>query len=116
MIKKSTQQSKAPHVGAILRSYVRNQRIYQAALARQIGKTSQSVALYQKQASIQTKNLWDICQVLKHNFFMDIAQMLPDTFSTETNIFEAKDKRIAELEEENKILRAEKAVLLERGK
>ena len=47
------------------------------------------------------------------NFFMDIAQMLPDTFSTETNIFEAKDKRIAELEEENKILRAEKAVLLE---
>ena len=108
--------STPPNTGSILRSYVRKKRIYQAALARHLGKSSQTIAKYQKKASIQTKTLWELSTALQHNFFMDIAQMLPDTFSTENDIFEERDKRIAALEEEVKTLKIEKAVLLESKK
>ena len=105
-----------PNIGSILRSYVRKKRIYQAALARHLGKSAQTVALYQKQPSIQTKTLWEISRLLQHNFFMDIAQMLPDTFSTENDIFEERDKEIAHLKQQIAILQTEKAVLLESRK
>ena len=116
MTKKTSTPSTAPHLGSILASHIAKNKVSQASLARALSIAPTAIIGYKKATSMQTKTLWRISRLLKHNFFMDIAQMLPDTFSTETNIFEAKDKRIAELEEENKILRAEKAVLLERGK
>lgn len=116
MAKTTNTANKIPNTGEILSNYIAKKRISQAALARALGIKPTSVINYKKGNSIQTKQLWKISRLLKHNFFMDIAQMLPETFSTEIDIFETHNKRIAALEEENKILKAEKAVLLESRK
>ena len=116
MTNKTSQATTKIHIGSILSSYINKKRIAQAAIARALGVRSSTLAYYLKQPSIQSKTLLDISYILKHNFFMDIAQMLPHTFSTEIDIFEAHNRRIAELEEENKILKAEKAILLESKK
>lgn len=116
MTKNTNTSANPPNTGTILANYIHKKRIPQAALARALNKTPNTIIAYKKAASIQTKTLWKISYILKRNFFMDIAQMLPDTFSTEIDIFETHNKRIAELEEENKILKAEKAVLLESKK
>ena len=116
MTNKTSQATTKIHIGSILSSYINKKRIAQAAIARALGVKSSTLAYYLKQPSIQSKTLLEISKILKYNFFMDIAQMLPDTYRTGTDIFEERDKRIAELEEENKILKAEKAVLLKSKK
>ncbi len=116
MTKKTNTTANPPNIGTILASHIRKNKISQASLARAMSKTPTAIIGYKKAASMQTKTLWKISRLLKHNFFMDIAQMLPDTFSTETDIFETHNKRIAELEEEVKTLKIEKAVLLESRK
>ena len=116
MTKKTSTQNTPPNIGAILANYISENKISQAALARALNKAPTAIIGYKKAASMQTKTLWKISRLLKHNFFMDIAQMLPDTFSTEKDIFATHNKRIAELEEEVKTLKIEKAVLLESRK
>ena len=112
MTKKTSKITKKVHTGNILSSYIRKKRIAQAAIARALGVKSSTLAYYLKQTSIQTKTLLEISHILKYNFFMDIAQMLPDTYHTETDIFEEHDKEIAHLNQQIEILKAEKAVLL----
>ena len=116
MTNKTSKATTKVQTGSILSSYINKKRIAQAAIARALGVKSSTLAYYLKQTSIQTNTLLEISHILKRNFFMDIAQMLPDTYGSESDIFETHSKRIAALEEENKILKAEKAVLLESKK
>lgn len=100
------------NVGQMLTAHFKKHRIRLAALARLMQIDLSNFMLYQKKESIQTKRLLEISQHLKHNFFMDIAVMLPPTFTTTKNPTEDKDLRIAQLEEEVKLLKNENAVLL----
>ena len=113
MTKKATKVSNSPNVGTIIGSYINKKRIAQAAIARAIDIDPTTLAYYTKQPSIQSKTLWALSTVLKHNFFMDIALQLPDSFSTTINIYEAKDQEIESLKRRIEILEAEKAILLE---
>lgn len=113
MTKKATKVSNSPNAGTIIGSYINKKRIAQAAIARAIDIDPTTLAYYTKQPSIQSKTLWALSTVLKHNFFMDIALQLPDSFSTTINIYEAKNKEIESLKRRIEILEAEKAVLLE---
>lgn len=60
-----------------------------------------------------TKMLESISHILQHNFFADIAAQFPATYSTSVVPNTEKDERIAQLEQEVIVLKAEKAVLLE---
>ena len=113
MTKKTSTPSTAPHLGSILASHIAKNKVSQASLARALGIAPTAIIGYKKAASMQTKTLWRISRLLKHNFFMDIALLLPDTFSSSTNIFEARDQEIETLKRRIEILEAEKAVLLE---
>ena len=113
MTKKTNPLSTAPHTGAMLSSYIAKNRTSQASLARALGIAGTSIIGYKKATSIQTKTLWRLSRLLKHNFFMDIALQLPDSFSTTINIYEAKDQEIESLKRRIEILEAEKAILLE---
>lgn len=66
--------------------------------------------------SIQTGILLDICYALKHNFFKDIANQLPDDFTTtnptDKSLISEKDQLIAQLQEENKVLKIQNDVLM----
>ena len=71
-----------PHIGKLFREYVKENRIYQSALARVLGKTQSVLLRYRYRESLQCYLLWELSVGLKHNFFMDVAAQLPDTYST----------------------------------
>lgn len=100
------------NIGQLLTSHFEKYRTRRAALARHMGVHTATILSFQKKESIQTKTLLTLCIHLKHNFFMDIAQMLPPEYTTTQNPFEAKDLRIAQLEEELKLVKTERDVLL----
>lgn len=105
--------SEMPHLGALLQTYFNKHRIYQAALARAIQREPKTLYKYKKNHSLQAAILWEICHALKHNFFADLAALLPPTFSIDNNdILEQKDKEIAVLQAEVVRLQQDKDLLL----
>lgn len=100
------------NIGQLLTAHFEKHRTRRAALARHMNTFTSTILRYQKSESIQTKILVELCSHLKHNFFMDIALMLPADYTTTQNPFYAKDQRIAQLEEELKLVTAERDVLL----
>lgn len=104
------------HVGQLLKSYIDKHRIYKSVLARKINKFDSTIIYYQKNASIQTAVLLELSQVLQHNFFADIAAQLPTNYTTNAPIDNTKDERIAQLTQENALLKAQNQVLVEIAK
>ena len=100
------------HVGQILTAHFKKHRTRLAVLARLMDIALNNLLVYQKKESIQTKRLLEISQHLKHNFFMDIALLLPPEFTTTQNPTAEKDLRIAQLEADNLRLKTEKELLL----
>lgn len=109
---KETEKDSTLNTGVLLTTYFKEKRIRKAALTRLLGRKPGGLILAQKNASMQTTLLWEISHVLKHNFFQDIASLLPDSYTTNAPADTIKDDRIAQLELENKLLTAEKEVLL----
>jgi hypothetical protein len=102
-----------PHIGALLQTYFEKKRTYQAALARAIKRTPKTLYQYKKNHSLQAAILWEISHALKHNFFADLGDELPDTFSRNSDeIPNEKDKQIATLQTKIDLLEQEKELLL----
>lgn len=100
------------HIGNLLNAHFEKKRTRRAALARKMEVQLATVMSFEKKESLQTKRLYELCTLLQHNFFMDIAQTLPETFSTNKDVFEAKDQEIAQLKKENEKLTIERDILL----
>ena len=105
----------APDTGEMLRQLFKRRRIYKSALARALNRRYETVLDYQKRGSIQTTVLWELCHALKHNFFLDMAAQLPGEYATDAPVDGAKDARIAALERELEIVRAERDVVVRMG-
>ena len=60
------------HIGKLIQSFVKENRINSAQLARDIGKTRQNIYDLYKRDDVEVKLLLSISKVLKHNFFEDI--------------------------------------------
>lgn len=106
---------KAPsdvNFGQILENYIKQNKISKASLARAINRTDNAILYFQKKISIQSSIILELCNALKHNFFMDIAAQLPVEFTTNASIDTSKDLRIAALENEIALLKAREEVLL----
>jgi len=99
------------HTGQLLKSYFKSRRIHKSALARNLNRNIGTLLNYQKNSTIQVAILWEISQVLKHNFFDDIACKLPPEFSSDAPVQTLQSERIVELEEELRIVKAERDVL-----
>ncbi|MEP7169858.1 MAG: hypothetical protein ABI855_10860 [Bacteroidota bacterium] len=67
----------APHVGEMLRKYVKEKRIFQSAWAREQQIKPKTVISYFKRSTMQTETLFTICQVLNYNFIRQVADRLP---------------------------------------
>lgn len=101
------------HLGDLLKNYLDSNKIYKSSLARKLNKADNVILYYQKQASLQTSILFELCHALKHNFFQDIAAQLPNNYTTSVPEDHQKDDTIAQLEQQILILQAEKEVLLQ---
>ena len=100
------------HIGSLIKSYIDRNKIVKAALARKVNRTDSGVLRLQKQASLQAGIILELSHALKHNFFADIAAQLPATYTTDAPVDTTDTEKIAALEQEIIILKAEKAVLL----
>jgi transcriptional regulator with XRE-family HTH domain len=101
-----TQNNTAPNTGELLKAFYKKRRIHKAALARILNRRGSTMAEFEKNASIQTAVLWEICHALKHNFFADLAAQLPAAYTTSVPADTTKDERIAELELQLKLSQA----------
>lgn len=88
-------------------------------IEKAINRPPTSMYQYIRNSSIQTGILIDLCYAMKYNFFQEIANRLPDEFTkTDKEAVEklaekeAYENRIAELEEENKILKVQVDLLM----
>jgi uncharacterized protein YceH (UPF0502 family) len=93
----------APHIGNMLRQYVRQHRIFQSGWARERGIQPTTVARYLKQPSMRVDTLFTICQTLEHNFLREIADALPAELeprpvADQSTEVAALQQRIAQLE------------------
>lgn len=93
-----------PHLGNLLKTYYKANRVNKAGLARAMNRSRATVQDYEERKSLQCNVLWDVCIAMEHNFFADIAAQLPQTYTTHIPEDTAQAQRIAQLEEENKIL------------
>ena len=99
-------------VGRILSSHLKDNLIQGETLAGLIGKQGQTVSLYRNSPDIRTNTLEDICYALKHNFFQDIANHLPREFSVSPRYNAENLSIIAQLQEENKVLKIQNELLM----
>lgn len=102
-----------PHIGTMLKSHLDNRRARKSVLARKMEVSDTSILNYQKRESLQLSILWKLSQELKHNFFADIAALLPADFTKTTPADTSKDDEIARLKHDIEILEAKKNVLLD---
>ncbi len=93
-----------PHLGNLLKTYYKTNRINKSGLARAMNRSRATVQDYEERKSLQCNVLWDICVAVEHNFFADLAAQLPQTYTTNVPEDTTQAQRIAQLEEENKIL------------
>ena len=98
-------QKNSPHIGEMLSERIKKRRISKAAVSRAMQRAPETVHRFTKRHSLQTEILWQLCTVMKHNFFADLAAQLPPAFTTNApDPTLPLQEQIAALEEENKLL------------
>lgn len=70
----------APHIGVLVKNYLKSNGIPAAKLARKLNRNPNTVAAYFKNPSIQLHILWEISHALEYNFLEEISGHLPEYF------------------------------------
>ena len=99
------------HIGQRIKKFVKDNRISQAAWSRRQGVRQQVIWNYMKSQAMRIDTLFTISQQLKYNFLREIADQLPAEFPP--HAVNPLQQRVAELEEEIKMLKRENEVLRE---
>ena len=104
------------NTGKLLEKVIAEKKITKTDLGVAINRNALAVLKYTRNESVQTGILIDLCYALEHNFFKDIANQLPDGFTTtnvtDQHLISEKDQLIAQLLEENKVLKIKNETLL----
>jgi len=66
------------HIGQLIQTFVRENNINSAELARKIGKTRQNIYDLYKREDIEVKLFLTISEALNHDFFADICPQKKD--------------------------------------
>lgn len=115
-MKKSTHNI---NTGKIIEKLMYQFKFSNLEMERAMGRPGSSMYKYIRNSSIQTGILIDLCYAMKYNIFHDIANELPAEFAKIDTTVEEKaalkkdyEERIAQLEDENKILKAQLDIVM----
>jgi len=101
------------NTGQMLFDYLEHHSVYRIGLAKKMGIGVQQIFYFaRKKRTMDVQKLTDFSHALEHNFFLDMAAQMPETYTSNSGIFKKKNEEIAALKERVKILEAENAVLL----
>ena len=106
-----TEQTKIDF-GQLLSFYMENHFIRGEQLARLLGKTGQTITKYRTTDSMRSDTIAEISNVLQHNFFQDMANLLPSDYTVNTALNSDKQRYVNQLEEENKMLKIQNELLI----
>ena len=95
----------------MLWKHIKKHRLFQAALARDMGRHPKTIADYLKRPNIQSNTLMELSIALKHNFFKEISLLLPAEFPPHAE--DPKDVELAALRQENQALQRDVETLKE---
>lgn len=98
--------------GKMIKDFMAERKVSQSQLGGMIDRQGISVLNYTRGKTIQTGILLKISHALKHNFFQDIANELPSDYTVNKDIFAERDAVIAQLMEENKVLKIQNELLM----
>lgn len=107
------QGQEMPHIGAMVKAQLKLKHLTMADVARKMEVARNGVLEYTRNPSLQVGILWHLSKIICHNFFEDLAALLPSN-NTDANgkpLAESealaqlaeKEKRIKELEMELKV-------------
>lgn len=99
---KQAQNVDAPHMGSFIKNYLRTHNISGASLARKMQRSPVTISNYYKNRSLQMHIIWEISHALQHNFFEDMAAMVPAEFSHKPSVV---DPELERLRIENELLK-----------
>jgi transcriptional regulator with XRE-family HTH domain len=101
--------TKTPHIGQMLKQYVDDNRLSQAAWARRANVNADTVAKYLKQPTMRVDTLMAVCEQLEYNFLRDIANALPPQLPPQAPVDQGAE--LDALKAENEKLKIEIAAL-----
>jgi cell division protein FtsB len=101
--------TKVPDIGQMLKQYVDDNRLSQAAWARRANVNYSTIVKYIKQPTMRVDTLMAVCEQLEYNFLRDIADTLPPNLPPLAAIDQSAE--LAALKAENEKLKIEIAVL-----
>lgn len=91
-------------ITSMIRREMKNRSISGPQLSRSLGLSVKTMTTMLRGTTIQAQRLADISELLKYNFFREVAQQLPINEPVSGEVA-ALQNRVQELEMENKILR-----------
>lgn len=107
------------NTGEIIEKLTYKLKMSNVKIERAIGRSSSAMNRFIRKPSIQTSILIDMCYAMRYNIFQEIANELPADFAKTDNDAVAKlaekqdyENRIARLEDENKILKAQLEIVM----
>jgi len=85
------------HLGKLIQTFVKENHINSAELARKIGKTRQNLYDLYKRDDIEVKLFLTISEILNHDFLEDIRPLKKDSITIDTDtVFKALKKLVEE--------------------
>ena len=109
---KMSSGKKTISTGKLLDAHLKNNQIQGERLANLIGVQGQTVSKYRSGSIMKSSTIEQICYALEHNFFQDMANHLPREFSVNATLNSANQELIAQLQEENKVLKIQNELLM----
>ena len=97
--------------GELLGAFYKKTRIYKAALARKMNIRYQKIFYYLKSNTMDIDTLVEFSNALEHNFLLDLAHLLPKSYTNNVAASNEKDDEIAQLKAQILILETEKNTL-----
>ena len=101
------------HIGSMIRDYIEKNNLSRTRLAAKMGLPNTVFYAYEKRVSLQASNLLRLCENFQYNFFMDIANRLPESYVFDQTLRTSKDFIIAEQTDEIKKLQFENQLMKE---
>ena len=101
------------HIGNMIKNYIDSKNLKRSGIAHLLHTPNTAIYAYEKRDSLKTSTVMRICHALKYNFFMDIANSLPQEYEYNRSLSVAKDVLIAQQETEITRLHNENNLLKE---
>ncbi len=98
------------HIGSMIKQYLDEKNIVRTAVAAAMNTPNTAIYAYEKRDSLKTSTVIRICNAVKYNFFMDIANAMPPDFkynqtSLKDDLIKQQAAEIQKLQLENTLLK-----------